>query len=209
MQISQDYLIIFGGILITAMLLARAFSKPKGQWRSRRQGSWRPKIVPSKHESQSNPFALGDSVDQLRIVSNASFQPQRLLSRAEARVFKAAEKAIDEFNLPWRVMAQVCLGEILKSADMMAYRSINSKRVDILIISEDHLPIAAIEYQGTGHYLSDAAARDAVKKEALRRAGIGYIEIAFGDESNEVKNQISRLMARRKAIDPALQTNSN
>ena len=39
-----------------------------------------------------------------------------------------------------------------------------------------------IEYQGSGHHLSGgaAAARDAVKKEALRKAGIGYHEVVAG-----------------------------
>ena len=38
----------------------------------------------------------------------------------------------------------------------------------------------AIEYQGTGHHQGSAAARDAVKKEALRKAGIGYHEVVAG-----------------------------
>ena len=38
----------------------------------------------------------------------------------------------------------------------------------------------ALEYQGTGHHQGTAAARDAVKKEALRKAGIGYHEVVAG-----------------------------
>jgi len=68
-------------------------------------------------------------------------------------------------------MAQVSLGEVLSSPDARAYSAINSKRVDLLIVSRSGDPIAAIEYQGHGHYQGTAAARDAVKKEALRKAG--------------------------------------
>jgi hypothetical protein len=80
----------------------------------------------------------------------------------------------------WRVMAQVSLGEILRSKDAEAYGCINSKRVDMLIVDENRRPRHAIEYQGKGHYQGTAAARDAVKKEALRKAGIGYHEVVAG-----------------------------
>jgi hypothetical protein len=74
-------------------------------------------------------------------------------------------------------MAQVSLGEVLSSPDARAYSAINSKRVDMLIVSRRGDPIAVIEYQGHGHYQGTAAARDAVKKEALRRAGVRHIEV--------------------------------
>jgi hypothetical protein len=77
-------------------------------------------------------------------------------------------------------MAQVSLGEILRSKDADAFSCINSKRVDMLLIDEDCRPRHAIEYHGGGHYQGTAAARDAVKKEALRRAGIGYHEVVAG-----------------------------
>ena len=38
----------------------------------------------------------------------------------------------------------------------------------------------AIEYQGSGHHQGTAAARDVVKKEALRKVGIGYYEVVAG-----------------------------
>ena len=38
-------------------------------------------------------------------------------------------------------------------------------------------PLAVIEYQGRRHYRGNAAARDAVKRTVLPRAGIRYIEV--------------------------------
>ena len=87
----------------------------------------------------------------------------------------AVEREINRAGLRWPVMAQVSLGEVLSSRDARAYSAINSKRVDLLIVSRSGDPIAAIEYQGHGHYQGTAAARDAVKKEALRKAGVQYI----------------------------------
>jgi hypothetical protein len=58
---------------------------------------------------------------------------------------------------------------VLSSPDARAYSANNSKRVDLLLASRSGDPIGAIEYQGHGHYQGTAAARDAVKKEALRK----------------------------------------
>jgi hypothetical protein len=79
-----------------------------------------------------------------------------------------------------QVMAQVSVGEILRSQDADAYGRINAKRVDLLLVDGDCRPRHDIEYQGGAHHQGAAAARDAVKKEALRRAGIGYHEVVAG-----------------------------
>ena len=38
------------------------------------------------------------------------------------------------------------------------------------------------------------AASDAVKKEALRRAGIGYVEVVAGDTPAELRRVVERLV---------------
>lgn len=123
----------------------------------------------------------------------AAFEKRRLLSRKEAEIFSALEEAVANVNRGWRVMAQVCLGEVLASPDSNAFRAINSKRVDMLVVCNRSLPIAAVEYQGAGHYQGSAPARDAVKKEALRRAGVGYIEVTPDHDSEDVAREIARL----------------
>lgn len=144
-----------------------------------------------------------DPTEQLRAVMAADFEKRRLLSKEEARILYAAERAIDEAKLGWRVMAQVSLGEVLSSPDAQAYSAINSKRVDLLIISRSGVPIAAIEYQGRGHYRGSAAARDAVKKEALRKSGVRYIEVTPEHSSDELAREIQRIakVEQEKALD--------
>jgi len=138
-------------------------------------------------------FTEADPAEQLRFVMAARFEKRRLLSRSEAHVLYAAEKAINAADLKWRVMAQVSLGEVLSSPDARAYSAINSKRVDLLIVSRFGDPIAAIEYQGHGHYQGTAAARDAVKKEALRKAGVRYIEVTPENGTEDMTREISRI----------------
>lgn len=153
------------------------------RWRKRRGANTYTKI------SQK----LIDASDQLRVVMAAKFEKRRLLSRSEAQVMYAAEKAIRDQQLGWRVMAQVSLGEVLSSPDPEAFSTINSKRVDLLLISNSGQPIAAIEFQGDGHYQGNAAARDAVKKEALRRAGVDYLEGKPGQTPGDLARAISQI----------------
>ena len=127
----------------------------------------------------------------------ADFKAQPLLNKSEARLFKAMDKMVIELAPPgWQVMAQVSLGEILRCEDKAAYACINSKRVDLLIVDADCRPIHAIEYQGGAHFKGAhaTAARDAVKKEALRRAGIGYVEVVAGDTPAELRRVVERLV---------------
>lgn len=145
-----------------------------------------------------------DAADQLRAVMGADFEKRRLLSRAEARVFFAAEKAVRDQNLGWRIMAQVNLGEILWSPNSRAFSAINSKRVDVLVIASNGEPIAAIEYQGEGHYHGNAPARDAVKKEALRRAGVRYIEMTPEHDAADLARELARVAGSRQSRTESL-----
>ena len=77
------------------------------------------------------------------------------------------------------------------------YGCINSKRVDLLLIDGDCKPLHAIEYQGRAHHQGTAAARDAVKKEALRRAGIGYYEVVADKTTPaELKQLVEKLIGK-------------
>jgi hypothetical protein len=160
------------------------------QWKDKRG-----KVLPFQLPSQKLP----DAADQLRTVMKADFKAQPLLNKSEARLFKAMDKMVLELAPPgWQVMAQVSLGEILRCEDKDAYACINAKRVDLLIVDADCEPIHAIEYQGGAHFKGAhaTAARDAVKKEALRRAGIGYVEVVAGDTPAELRRLVERLVQK-------------
>ena len=141
-----------------------------------------------------------DAADQLRIVMRADFSVQPLLNKSEARVFRELDQVVLACNPGWQVMAQVSLGEILRCRDAEAYRCINSKRVDLLLVDHHCRPRHAIEYQGGAHHQGTAAARDAVKKEALRRAGIGYHEVVAGHTTpSDLKRLAQKLVERPTA----------
>jgi hypothetical protein len=84
---------------------------------------------------------------------------------------------------------------VLQSSSENAFRSINSKRVDALVVDRGGRPVLAVEYQGAGHYQGTAPARDAIKKEALRKAGVGYLEVHYTDDFSLVRLRIKELLA--------------
>ena len=152
------------------------------------------KLVPI---AKSRPEPTDIAADQLRAVMRASFTARPLLNRGEQRLLAVIDKALAEESPGWRAMGQVSLGEIVASSDKDAYFAVNSKRVDLLIVDPECRPLHAIEFQGTGHHTGGtAAARDAIKKEALRRAGIGYVEVVNGDTPAEVRGMIRKLVGR-------------
>lgn len=190
-------------ILLFAAIMLGVYGE---RWRARsRSRAWRLRHRNRGIRKGSGPFPklvpatpVWDAAHQLRQVMEANFTRRRLLNKSETRVFAALERAVSEESPRWRVMAQVSLGEILASPNEEAYRAINSKRVDFLLIDEAGMPLHAIEYQGAGHHQGSAAARDAVKREALRRAEIGYIEVMPGDTPSELKGLITKLVAKQK-----------
>jgi len=208
--IGNPYLLA-GALLLgvfAGMSLEQFLSKLRRQaWREKNRWRWEGnrKVVANANKPQ---FAKADPVppkrldaaDQLRIVMGATFTIQPLLNKSEARVFKELDRTVISCNPGWQVMAQVSLGEILRSKDSDAYSCINSKRVDLLLVDEDCRPRHAIEYQGGAHHQGTAAARDAVKKEALRRAGIGYHEVVAGQTTPaDLRRLVERLVDRPAA----------
>ena len=132
--------------------------------------------------------------EQLKAVMKADFQWRAVLNKPERRLLKCIDQVLAEEKPGWRAMGQVSLGEILYSRDKDAFWAINAKRVDLLIVDGDCRPLHAVEFQGTGHHGSpETAARDAIKKEALRRAGVGYVEVVSGNTPSEVRNMIRKL----------------
>ncbi|MCV0393816.1 MAG: DUF2726 domain-containing protein [Rhizobiaceae bacterium] len=182
---------------VRAEMRRRAW-REKNPWRSKKitQRRAAPDLR-SVSAAEATRLVQPDSADQLRIVMGAEFSIQPLLNKSEARVFRELDRMVLDRNSGWQVMAQVSLGEVLRCRDPDAYRCVNSKRVDLLLMDENCQPRHAVEYQGGGHHQGTAAARDAVKKEALRRAGISYHEVVAGQTTPaDLRRLVEKLVER-------------
>lgn len=201
-------LVVFAVVAVGSLsVLQRVFGtnrrKPRGDWRRKGQRQWRGSNVsrfPSQVGGSVEPAPpirsnVNDAAEQLRIVMASEFKTKRLLNKGEANVLAALEPIVAKLEPGWRVWTQVSLGEVLDGGTVEAFNAINAKRVDFLLVDADQRPRMAIEYQGQGHHQGAAAARDAVKKEALRRAGVGYGEVFAGDGPAELAQVVARVMA--------------
>jgi hypothetical protein len=173
----------------------KAYWRGRNHSKDKRDGTAQVSVSGKEAKMPTADFAA----DQLKLVSKARFTSRPLLNKSEAKVFDALDKAVIARNPGWQVMAQVSLGEFLASPDKDAYLAVNSKRVDFALMDENACVVHALEYQGSGHHTGDsAAARDAVKKEALRKAGIGYHEVVAGHTTpSELRALVERLVEGR------------
>jgi len=173
-------------ILFAAWVLNRAYGRVRRWWKP-----WR-----------STPD-VSDAAQQLTFVSRVAFERQPLLNKGEFQVLILLESVIRERRAGHRVMAQTSLGEILRpkrqsftaEATDLAYRSINSKRADFIVVDRRGLAVLAVEYQGHGHYQGNAKLRDAVKREAFRSAGIALIEVPARFERDTIAREVRRVLA--------------
>ena len=180
------------GIAVEKLVSAQDRARKRAYWQRRNARKKGAQFVPIKAgKADRQDFAA----DQLKMVMKADFRPRALLNKSEGTVFRALDTIVIARNSSWQVMAQVSVGEFVWTDDKDAFGCINSKRVDFLLMDEKCQARHALEYQGNGHHQGSAAARDAVKKEALRKAGIGYHEIVAGHTTPaELRRLIEKLV---------------
>ena len=150
---------------------------------------------------------LGDPTAQMEFISKVDFKPRPLLNRSEYRILRILEEVSQDIPGGHRVMAQTSLGEVLapqmasgsETARDLAFRSINSKRLDFLVIDGYGMPVLAVEYQGHGHYNDRTFMHDAVKREAVRKAGIRFLEIRAEYDAKDLENEIRKALLSNPA----------
>lgn len=138
---------------------------------------------------------------QLEAVKKARYSLKPILNAEEKRVLPLIDAAVAE-TPGFRVIVQVSLGELLSTTGSKpgmgraGYSAINAKRIDFGIVDPDGFLRLAIEYQGSGHDQGNAALRDAVKRAALRKAGVEMLEVAQRFDPDMLRQDIvARLTA--------------
>jgi hypothetical protein len=138
----------------------------------------------------SRQNSLVDEDNQIAAVLEYNgFMRKKIFNREEAQVFYIIKDILTESAFAgWHVHGQVSLGEIIKidivdagsyKADR-AYRSINSKRADMVVTDNYGIPAAMVEYNGGGHHGDDperTRKRGRVKVIAAEKAGIKLVEL--------------------------------
>lgn len=125
-------------------------------------------------------------------VAKSDFYKVPLMNKEEYKLFCHLSNLLEQHR-PFRLFTQVSMGEFINSPDKDAFLCINSKRVDFLIINGRGEAVIVIEYQGKGHFQNNAIERDAIKKEACRKANITYLEF-YPDYGTPDFDKISHIL---------------
>jgi len=211
-----DIVLTIIGIALATLIIGfvvgrrRLRQPPEPRWSSAAQSPARQERLPAVPEAppatsgpewSSPALDIDQPDDQLAAVARSTFRTRTILNKDEYRVFKIVENEVRTLRLGYRAFAQVSLGEILACSDRNAYRWINSKRADIVVVDAFGNPVAAVEYQGEGHDQGNAPTRDAVKRTALRRAGVAYVEVLPEHSADDVRSLL--LIALKIVADPS------
>ncbi|MEI4487096.1 DUF2726 domain-containing protein [Frigidibacter sp. MR17.14] len=149
--------------------------------------------------------------EHLAAVAVIRFERKRLLNKSEARLLPVIEDEVAKLPRGHRVMAQVSLGEILRpvpdegSEDerRVAFNAINAKRLDFAVFDPGGWLVLAIEYQGHGHYHEISFLRDAVKREALRKAGVAFLEVPADTTPDALRDLLRQHLTPRAPLRSA------
>lgn len=191
-------LIGLGVLVLLAALVPGRRSRSREEWNRRTQPGNKEKLGfldPSNHG------------DQLKAVEAAILKPKKPVNRSASVVLRQLEEIVkNRATHRYRVFAEISLGAFVASdgpegqerVGKLAWKSINAKRVDFLIIDTYGHPAVAVEYHGPGHHHEggQAAARDAVKRRALEKAGIELVEIQTGYDSQQSKLMVECALER-------------
>ncbi len=179
----------------------RGFGGPRKSW-------YRKPSRQASHLAIVAPIAanLTDPAAQMEAVHQSGFERTRLLNKEEALLLPILEDTVRSLGQGYRVMAQTSLGELIRPIGSNgntenhrnALAAINSKRLDFAIIDQSNYLVCAVEYQGTGHYQDRAFMRDAVKREALRKAGVPMIEPTPGITADSLTMMVRTAISARR-----------
>jgi hypothetical protein len=191
-------LVAVASLVVALVLLVDRSLPVSGQRRGFRRR--RPPPVTAAEPRGTSPAPdVRDPARQLQAVALAGFRTVPLLNRSEARLLPALEAVVRDVGKGCRLMAQTSLGEVLAPTATgltpaevdLAHASINSKRLDFAVFDRFGHLVLAIEYQGDGHYHQTSFLRDAVKREALRKAGVPMLELPAGIAAAEAAARVA------------------
>jgi len=132
--------------------------------------------------------------NQIKFIEEASLYSRNPITYES---FKAVYAVLDRsLEKEYRILAEVSLGSFIRADSNLAFRSINSKRVDFLIIDASGDPQLAIEYHGSGHFQGNAKARDAVKRLIFRKVGIPLLEFKEGVSADNVRDEVNKIIQK-------------
>jgi hypothetical protein len=172
-------------------------------------------------ERQATRAAVYASHNQVVSSDFIVYTTKKIMNKPEGVMYQTALRAIRDAGVDYYAFPEVALGAALNPKTIFgtqgeetsdAYRAISGKRCDLIIADSRYIPIIALEWQGSGHYMGqrfDTTQRDAIKRTALRKAGVQVLEFADGTQPDEIERRIRDALAETRVVDLAAQRASN
>lgn len=145
-----------------------------------------PQMPLARNEEEGSDYAK-----RLKLARNASFTTTALMNKTESDIYWELVKNLKEHKVI--IIPQATLASFMKPFDANDANIIKCLRVDFCLISRTSKnPVIAIEYNGSGHYLSDNThERDELKRVLLEKAGIKRVVLdTYSDISEEIKSKV-------------------
>lgn len=133
------------------------------------------------------------------------FKAKVLLNKQEQLLFHKLTKMVPS---TMHLFAQVSYGEFLTCPDRGKNNTMNQKRADFVICDGNFDVVAAIEYQGSGHFertlkSSERAKKgDDTKRRSLSEAGIPLIEVPARYSLEDLTLLLAHIFGQETGLPP-------
>lgn len=148
----------------------------------------------------------------VQVKKSYPFKRKKLLNDTEFSALKIIERVLKNENASRfiYVLPQVALGSYLTHSIEYTHQAINTKRTDFLLVNRGYYPVAAIEINGSGHFISPTAQlRDEIKLRALEGAEIEFISVEYEgtdllEDRFNLENRVKKFICNYKQERPDL-----
>lgn len=195
----MDIIVFIIIALAAALMLVRRAKKPTGDVANLSQ-----KEPTGDVAHPTNKIAHAEK--QFDALGQADLSARRVFNKSEQKIFTELRSALNTIDADVTVMGQVSMGAMIKTKSVEgmpqylgrnAYRAINSKRVDFALVDAVGTVRLVVEFDGPSHAARANRARDSVKMEALKRAGIPALILDYREDTDA---RTARINAALRAL---------
>ncbi|MEM7641037.1 MAG: DUF2726 domain-containing protein [Pseudomonadota bacterium] len=212
------FLVFTAGFLIAMFMMLEAIRKAKARRaiaEFRRQRRHHEAAIAREREAHAAEIAIlrerlraqDDAPKSFDAITAVGIERQRLMNRSEYWLYKTLQALAPDLPGHPLIFPQVPIGEVLRvvpskgtpAERRRASQDIQCKRVDFALTDRSGHILAAVEYQGRGHYQGTAAFRDQIKQAVFRRAGIPLVEIEPHASPDDIAAILAHALSPKRA----------
>ncbi len=158
-----------------------------------------PPVMPGM--AQTTPEAQNQPADALNFVSTSDLKLCSVLDSSAHPILAVLENTVADLHSGYRVMAQLSLDKIITSRDdenrEQAASALAGKTLEFVVIDKFGMAVLAAEQVATEVRSGDEYIARATLIEALRKAGVTFMEIPRDYSQSGLRQQINQILAKQ------------